>query len=208
MKHLMTKWLALFLSFVVIASSTAAFAQATIFVRPTSGYAWWTQGPAFLPQSKADGGITVKGIDDWINANRGMKLKSSTCFMSFVQDEQVVSPDRATHNDIRARLARYPNSFDQYFEGAPGHVFRVRVGVFEACQPPDTTTEPLRYMAVVVTDSQNRVREFDALHWHFIRLFKNSDGKINAWGCYECGEVTQLNWDSGNDKFYWEWIGH
>ena len=191
-----------------LGTPTVAKAQAPVFVEPSSGYAWWVTEPQFLPQSKTDSGVGVSDINAWINANRGMKVETSTCFMSFVRDDQVVSSNRAVHDDIRARLRNYPNSFDQSFESASGKQFRVRVGVFEDCDERNTNGDPLRYMAVVVTDENNRVREFDALTWYYIRLFKTDEGKINALGCYECGEVTQLNCDEGNDRFYWEWVGH
>ena len=63
-------------------------------------------------------------------------------------------------------------------------------------------------MALVVTDQSQKVRYFDAMEWNFIRLSKSPQGQLNVWGCFECGEVAQLLYDKGNDKFYIEWIGH
>lgn len=188
--------------------SSAANAQATVLVSPKRGYAWWVSNFDFLPAHKQDGGVSIADIDRWINANRGMKLESKTCYMSFVKEREVVSFDRPTLDDIRAKFDEYPNGFDQSFEPVEGERFRVRVGVFEQCPDAGSTTTPLRYMAVVVTDQSNKVRNFDALEWNFVRLHKGDDGKMFALGCYECGEVTELLWDRGNDRFYYQWVGH
>ncbi len=63
-------------------------------------------------------------------------------------------------------------------------------------------------MAIVVTDQNGEIKNFDALEWNFIRLFKRPDGKINALGCFYCGDVQELLWDKFNDRFYFNWIGH
>ena len=187
---------------------TAALAQATGFVPRGAGFAWWTSELSFLPLGRADGGISVEDVDGWINANRGMRTESRTCFMSFVRDDGIVAPDRETHDEIRSKLAENPGSFATWFEPAKGHRFLARVGVFEECADENAAGEPLRYMAVVVTDEDGKVRDFDALDWNFLRLQLNDQGRLAVFGCYHCGEVRELAWDQGNDRFYYNWVGH
>lgn len=185
-----------------------AQAQATVFVPSGAGFAWWTSELSFLPLSKSDEGISVEDVDRWLNANRGMRVESKTCFMSFVREPQIVAPDRETHNEIRAKLAENPGSFAKWFEPAPGHRFLVRIGVFEDCEEHGSAAEPLRYMAVIVTDEAGRIRDFDALDWNFMRLHQDDRGRLSVYGCFNCGEVRELAWDQGNDRFYYVWTGH
>lgn len=187
----------------------AVIGQATVIVPEGAGFAWWTSDLSFLPLESADGGISVRDVDAWLNANRGMRSETATCYMSFVRENQIVAVDRATHQEIRAKLAENPGSFAQWFEPSPGDRFLVRVGVFEQCDDAKSAAEPLRYMAVVITDEAGRVRDFDALDWNFIRLAKGKDGSsLRVMGCYNCGEVRELAWDKGNDRFYYTWVGH
>lgn len=198
--------LALIFSAAVMATSSVAYSQATVFVPEGAGFAWWTADLTFLPQAKEDEGVSVADVDRWIAENRGMKVVRATCFMSFVRDDHIVAPDRATHDEIRKILKANPKSFDKTLKARTGEQFRVRVGVFEDCA--EEAEAPLRYMAVVVTDSSGKIRDFDALDWNFMRLQQASDDKVSVFGCYHCGERRELAWDRGNDRFYYVWTGH
>lgn len=189
-------------------ASSPTFGRATIFVPKKSGYAWHTRDLQFLPFDQSDGGITVAAIDDWINKHRGMRAADRTCYMNFVRGDEIVSPDRETDSEIKADLAEFPRSFAERYEPEPGVRFTVRIGVFESCRDSSFSEDPVRYMAVVITDQHGAVRNIDALDWNFIRLFKRDDGKINVFGCFACGEARELLWDKFNDRFYYEWIGH
>lgn len=185
-----------------------AFGRATVFVPVKSGYAWHTRDLQFLPHDKSDGGVTVAAVDQWVNKHRGMRTAGRTCYLNFARGDEIVSHDRETDSEIKADLAEFPRSFAEWYEPEPGIKFTVRVAVFESCREPTSSDEPLRYMAVVITDQKGAIRNVDALDWNFIRLFKRDDGKINVFGCFACGEVRELLWDKFNDRFYYEWIGH
>lgn len=42
----------------------------------------------------------------------------------------------------------------------------------------------------------------------YTRIYKRDDGVINVFGCYSCGDVSELLFDSENNRFYQRWIGH
>ena len=196
--------LALFLS----ALPSPVLSRATVFVPKEAGLAWEVRTLSFMPRDTSDEGISIAKINAWINDNRGMKSKSDLCFMNFVDNDDIVSQDRATESEIAEDLKKHPASFRQIYEPEPGKRFLVRVGVFRFCDDPQSAEEPLSFMAAVVSDDGGEVKNFDALAWNLIRLFKRPDGKLNVLGCFACGEVQELLWDKFNDRFYYNWIGH
>jgi hypothetical protein len=183
-------------------------AGGTIFVQKEAPYAWHGGKLSFIPKQKADGGITIAQIDAWVDQNSGMRTTTKTCFMDFVRNDEILGIDRATQDDIDETLKTYPNSFDLVYQPEKETQFRVRIGVFEACEDPKNKNKPYSYMALVVTDPSNAIKKFDPLDWDFLRLAKDQDGKINIFGCFNCGDVRELIWDKFNGKFYYEWVGH
>lgn len=204
MKQLLTTAAIVLLS----CASTPVYAGATVFVPAEKSYAWSVRELQFLPKKTSDEGVTIKQIDAWISAHRGMKSASTICYMDFARDNEIVSSDRTTQSEIDRDLRAYPNSFSQWYEPEQASKFLVRVGIFEMCQEAGSKEEPIGFMAVLVTDQQGQIKEFDALDWNYIRLVKGDSGRINLLGCYACGEIRELVWDKFNDKFYYEWVGH
>ena len=83
------------------------------------------------------------------------------------------------------------------------------VALFENCKSKaEAASDSTPFMALVITDEQGAIREFNALEWNFIRIFKREDGKINFLGCFACGEVQELNYNASEKEFYYKWIGH
>ncbi|MBS7671300.1 hypothetical protein [Croceicoccus gelatinilyticus] len=177
-------------------------AKATIFVNPGDGANFWATDFSILPTKTRDGGVDATDIDNFLNANRGMRSKSKTCFFEFVKEDEIVSPDRATDAQIKKTLAEFPGSFDQTWQPVPGRTLRARIAVLEDCDMD------FAYMAVVVTDEQGKVIDLDAMNWKFLRLSKGTDGSLAVFGCYNCGELVEAHYDAGRDRIYYEWAGH
>ena len=200
--------LAVLFAAVLMSLPLPVLARATVFVPKQSGFAWEVRELSFMPRDASDEGISIEKINLWLDANRGMKSQSKLCYMNFVENEDIVSQDRETEQEIAKDLKQHPASFRQIYEPEPGVRFLVRVGVFSFCDDPKSAEEPISFMAAVITNESGVVKNFDALQWNLIRLFKRPDGKINALGCFACGEVQELLWDKFNDRFYYNWIGH
>ena len=128
--------------------------------------------------------------------------------MTFARLQDIASSDRKTQAEIKANLTEYPRSFSETYE-AGTEKFVLRVGIFEDCETPgQKEVVPTPFMALVITDQRGVIREFDAMDWNFIRLFKREDGKVNALGCFGCGEVREINYNAAEKEFYYKWIGH
>lgn len=186
-----------------------ALGQATVVVPGGAGYSWAIRDLSLFPRKKADAGVSVTQVNAWLNAHRGMKSAYSVCLMDFVQNDEIASLDDATQAEIAQDLKEYPSSFAQVWTVEPDITFTVRVAAFRECssQTPNSAS-PMSFLALVITDSQNQIRFVDATEWSFIRIFRRDDGKLNILGCFACGEVRELAWDRGGDRFYFVDIGH
>jgi hypothetical protein len=192
------------LALLLFCAPAQLYAGATVFVpEDADEAAWEVRTLAFIPKKKSDGGVSIEQVNLYLAKNRGMRVETQICFMDFARVGDIVSSNRKTQIEIDTNLAEYPNSFAEFYEPEPGRKFLARVGIFQECDERGTA-----FMALVVTDQMGSIREFDALTWNFIRLFKRDDGKINVFGCFACGEIQELAWDKLNDRFYYVWNGH
>ena len=131
-----------------------------------------------------------------------MATAKSVCLVDFVTVAGVVSADRATQKEIDETFNEFPQSFAVNYRAGLDE-FAVRVVAYEACgKDPDAGT------AILITDKSGALRSFDIGEFVFTRLFKRDDGKINVFGCFACGDVSDLNYDVGNQQFYYKWVGH
>jgi hypothetical protein len=199
--------------------SCEALAHPTMFVKETrggeTGDTTWEGNLTLVPNSKEEAGVSVEAINAFIMKRlsaRAVQSPSTSyvpiCLMNFAHVQDIVSSDRATQVEIRSDLETYPRSFsDTYVSGS--EVFLVRIGIFEDCrQELSKPAEPARFMALVITDHTGNIREFDALNWNFIRIFKRTDGGINLLACFACGEIQELRYNPSDREFYYKWIGH
>jgi hypothetical protein len=196
------------------APTASAQSSATIYVDGDQTSSW--EGRLKLvPNLKKDGGVSVDAVNAFIRDRLSRRAVSSPlttfvpiCLMNFARPQDIVSSDRKTQVEIRANLQEYPRSFAETYE-AETEKFLLRVGIFEDCKASEKKDDvPATFMALVITDQQGTIRDFDALDWNFIRLFKRNDGKVNVSGCFACGEVREVSYNPAAKEFYYKWIGH
>ena len=183
--------------------SVDASANPVIFVPESDGYAWWSREHVIRPTAKSVLGVSVETVNVWLASKRGMRDPEKLCFVEAVSDGGVVSPKRTTQLEIDATLKEFPSSFYQAYTTKTGSKFHVRVVVFETCG-----SEPRAGTALLITDSNGLFASFLESDFQFTRLFSTNDGKLNVFGCFNCGDVSQLNFNPENGDFYLKWVGH
>ena len=185
-----------------LATPTSAQTRPIVYVPKESGMAWWVRELELRPTTVSVSGISVEQINLAGKARAGMRPWNPICRVGAVTNAGIASIDRETQREIDATLAEYPASFiNQFISG--GTTFTIRVVAFETCE-----SEPETGFALLISDAAGKLRAFDKQPSAFTRIFKRDDGKINVFGCFTCGEVSELVYDAGNDRFYYEWIGH
>ena len=201
--------LAFILNSVVLFNSTGVYAQATVVVPADEGYAWEVRDFDMFPRKKVDDGVSVAQINAWLSAHRGMKSIYSVCFLDFLQNDEVTSTDDDTRKEIAKDLSEYPNSFALDWNAGPNANFLVRVAALQNCPSSEPSMmNAASFLVLIITDRGGGIKHINATQWSFIRLFARDDGHINILGCFACGEVAELAWDSVADRIYQIDIGH
>ena len=185
-------------------STPCVNAKPVIFV-PTAdeGYAWWAKPLIIRPMLKAVGGVSVEAINAWRTANRGIREPEALCYLESVVIDGVVSPQRQTQLEINSTLSENPDSFDAIFSHRGIERFFVRVVAFETCG-----NESRSGTGILVTDEKGLFKSFIENDFLFTRLHKRDDGGLNVFGCYACGDVSELRYNPDGGEFYLKWIGH
>ncbi|MHA6724090.1 hypothetical protein [Sphingomonas sp. RS2018] len=185
------------------ARSVAADARmpAVMVVPARAGYAWWAREPVFKPASTAIGPITLAQIDAVIAAKSPAGRAMRICQVDLLRAGAIASADRQTQREIDATLAKHPSAFAQPFRSGP-FFFVVRVVVYRTCGIGQTGT------ALLITDRDGALAGFEMQDFAFTWLYLRDDGGLNVLACFECGDISELGYDSDRRRFYQTWIGH
>ena len=75
--------------------------------------------------------------------------------------------------------------------------------VYETCGE-----KPEKGTGILITDENGIFKSYIENDFLFTRLFKRDDGVINVFGCFACGDVNELKYNSDDGEFYLKWVGH
>lgn len=181
--------------------SSLAESRPSIFVPNDAGYAWWARELVLRPMTTAVGRVGISDINAHLAA-RSAVTPQRICFVEAVLPGDILSADRATQQEIDATLRQFPNSFTATYTARSGRSFNVQVVTYEVCGASGGAT------ALLITNADGSLHSFHDQEFLFTRISKRPDGKINVFGCFECGDVSELLYDAENDRFYTQWIGH
>ncbi len=181
--------------------SAVTEARPSIFVPDQSGYAWWSRELIIRPMATAVGRVGISAINAQIAA-RSAVTPQQICFVEAVLPGDIVSAHRGTQQEIDETLREFPNSFSATYTRRSGRSFNVQVVAYQMCGAPGGAT------ALLITNADGSLHSFLSQEFDFTRIFRRPDGKINVFGCFACGDVSELLYDSENDRFYQQWTGH
>lgn len=188
----------------IAATASPVFARTVLFVPgEDKGFAWYARKLIARPMGDRVDRITLADINAKLESRRGMSTAFKACAVDAVTNDGIASSDVATQREIDTQLIENPRSFSDSIEPVGGRRFQVRVVYVAACDQPDDVRS-----ALLITDFAGRLHSMDLQDEPFIRIFKRDDGKLNVFTCFECGDMSEMNYDSARDRFYYEYIGH
>jgi hypothetical protein len=135
-------------------------------------------------------------------ATRSAVTPPKVCFVEAVLPGDILSAHRGTQKEIDDTLREFPNSFSATYTARSGRSFNVQVVSYEVCGANGGAT------ALLISNADGSLHSFVDQEFAFTRISKRPDGKINVFGCFACGDVSELLYDSENERFYQQWIGH
>lgn len=184
-----------------ISLNSVAEARPSIFVPEQAGYSWWARELIIRPMAKTVRKVSIAAINAHLAAKSAV-TPQKICFVEDVQRSDVLSVHRDTQKEIDETLAEFPQSFSGAYVAKSGKNFDVQVVTYQVCDAARGAS------ALVITNADGSLHTFLTQEFDFTRIFKRADGKINVFGCFACGDVSELLYDSENDRFYQNWIGH